>query len=400
MKKRLKKWIENCPYLAALLFMWLFLTIGSIGLLLYRDYWRLDWRKFFSNPVFAVVVEESLWDRNTQGMEKVPAVSIAKEGGQGEADLSEGWPAADSEEADDIRNVNMLESGLQAETVLWNEGSSGIEDGEQEEQTEIPGSTEFVFYTPVETDSIYYSDEGKLALTTAYHYDKVEENYFDDAAFIGDSRTLGISDYAGLDADFYCENGMTIYKLLEEKGIMNQKSGERVNMSRVLQERKYGKIYIMLGMNELGYGNTAQYLEQYRSVVEQIRAWQPDAVLYIMGNLHVSREKNNMATEFNNVNINDKNAASATLADGTDVFYLDSNPLFVDEEGFLREDLTFDGVHLFANCYLEWKEFLMEHGVVHTNSQAEKGHSYKDENKADRNETIGSETGTRANQTE
>lgn len=330
--------------------------------MLYRDYRKPDWKLFFSNPIFAVVMEEDIQGKNTRIMAEVPAVSIAKEDGQEGAISSEGRPAGEKEGTDDIRRENMLEAGLCAEAAVWDE--DGVNADAEEGETEIPGSTEFISYTPVETDSIYYSDEGKLALTTAYHYTKVEEDYFDDAAFIGDSRTLGISDYAGLNADFYCENGMTIYKLLEEKGVRDQKSGERVDLNRVLQEKKYGKIYIMLGMNELGYGNTAQYLEQYKSVVDQIRAWQPDAVLYIMANLHVSREKNNMETEFNNVNINDKNAASATLADGTDVFYLDSNPLFIDEEGFLREDLTFDGVHMFANCYLEWKEFLMEHGVV------------------------------------
>ena len=71
-----------------------------------------------------------------------------------------------------------------------------------------------------------------------------------------------------------------------------------------------------------------------------------------------------MDTEFNNVNINDKNAAIASLADGETVFYLDCNPVFTDENGFLKADLTFDGVHLYAQHYDVWREFLMEHAVV------------------------------------
>ena len=119
----------------------------------------------------------------------------------------------------------------------------------------------------------------------------------------------------------------------------------------------------MLGMNELGYGNTAMYLDKYREVVDRVREWQPGAVIYIMANLHVSEAKNNMETEFNNVNINDKNAAAASLANGKDIFYLDANPLFTDENGFLNADLTFDGVHLYAQHYDAWREFLMEHAV-------------------------------------
>lgn len=244
---------------------------------------------------------------------------------------------------------------------------------DEEENTEIAresetenkiGKTEYVYYTPLEIESYYYSDAGKTALTTTYHYSTVDETYFQDAAFIGDSRTVGISDYAGLDeTDFYCESSMTIFKVLEDTGVTYQKTGKKVDLKEILQTKQYGKIYLMLGINELGYGNTERYYEKYRETVEQIREWQPNAILYIMANLHISREKNNMDTEFNNVNINDKNAAIAGLADGEHSFYLDSNPIFTDEEGFLKSELTFDGVHLYAQHYDIWKQFLMEHAV-------------------------------------
>ena len=225
-------------------------------------------------------------------------------------------------------------------------------------------ATEFVEYEPIATDSRYYSDAGKVALTTTYDYVKENESYFNDAAFLGDSRTLGISDYAGLDgADFFCDNGMTIYKLLGDDGVTYQKTGEKVDLKEILQDKCYGKIYIMLGMNELGYGDTPMYLKQYLKVIRQIQEWQPGVIIYVMANLHVSLEKNNMETEFNNININDKNVASARLANGKDVFYLDCNPLFTDEEGYLQAELTFDGVHLYAQHYDKWREFLFEHGV-------------------------------------
>lgn len=232
-------------------------------------------------------------------------------------------------------------------------------------------ATEFVEYTPIETNSRYYSDAGKVALTTTYDYVLENDSYFNDAVFLGDSRTLGISDYAGLEgADFFCDNGMTIYKLLEDAGVTFQRTGEKMDMKKVLQEKHYGKIYIMLGMNELGYGDTPMYLKQYLKVLRQLREWQPDAIIYVMANLHVSREKNNMESEFNNININDKNVAAARLANGRDIFYLDCNPLFTDEDGFLQADLTFDGVHLYAQHYDKWRAFLMEHGVEKAESEA------------------------------
>lgn len=235
---------------------------------------------------------------------------------------------------------------------------------EKNREKEENRATKFVEYEPIATDSRYYSDAGKIALTTEYDYVLENESYFNDAAFLGDSRTLGIADYAGLDgADFFCDNGMTIYKLLEDAGVTYQKTGKKVDLKNALREKQYGKIYIMLGMNELGYGDTRMYLKQYLKVLDQLREWQPEAVIYIMANLHVSRAKNNMETEFNNININDKNVASARLANGRDIFYLDSNPLFTDEEGYLPDDSTFDGVHLYAQYYETWRNFLFEHGV-------------------------------------
>lgn len=257
---------------------------------------------------------------------------------------------------------------------ITQENDDNSEKNVENSENEKTGITKFVFYEPKETDSYYYSDAGKIALTTEYPYTKESISYFNDAIFIGDSRTLGISDYAGLDeADFYCDSGMTVLKLLDAGGVTYQKTGKKEDLNQVLQQKHYGKVYIMLGMNDLGYGTTDMYLERYRKTVNKIREWQPDAIIYIMANLHVSREKNNPETEFNNININDKNAASALLANGTDIFYLDANPLFTDSEGFLNSELTFDGVHLYAKHYDAWREFLLEHAVEPKNTIQDEG---------------------------
>lgn len=277
--------------------------------------------------------------------------------------------------ADSVSSLNAIETeeeneGARKEDVSDIENKEEQNSDEQKTENAVKQpreeirATEFVEYTPIETNSRYYTDAGKVALTTAYDYVLENDSYFNDAIFLGDSRTLGISDYAGFEgADFFCDNGMTIYKLLEDSGVTWQRTGEKVDLKKVLQENSYGKIYIMLGMNELGYGDTMMYLKQYLNVIRQLREWQPDAIIYVMANLHVSREKNDMESEFNNININDKNVASARLADGRNVFYLDCNPIFTDEEGYLQAELTFDGVHLYAQHYDKWREFLMEHGV-------------------------------------
>lgn len=350
-QQRMRAWgeiIYNCPYLIAVVTTSLIVVIFSdeIGI---RAIAREAQTSMRQTMEIGVLAEDSPSDageeyvvadgNNVENSNQFDIETMENEGNR-------------KEENDDIEEDN--------------ERKNNIVINENVENTEkiVKGVTRFEFYEPQETDSYYYSDAGKVALTTDYPYVKENIGYFNDAIFIGDSRTLGISDYAGLDeADFYCDSGMTILKLLDAGGVTYQKTGKKEDLNQVLQQKQYGKVYIMLGMNDLGYGTTDMYLERYRNIVDQIREWQPNAIIYVMANLHVSREKNNPDTEFNNININDKNAASALLANGTDIFYLDANPLFTDSEGFLNAELSFDGVHLYAQHYDAWREFLLEHAV-------------------------------------
>lgn len=360
--KKWKKILQNCPYISALLITWIFMTAGSVGLMIYRDYSGPEKSKFLSSPLFAIIMEEEMHGMTESAPSGVQLLSVAI---TEKANVGDLFLAIKQKTEEYIaESIEDNADGTDIEGTDTNESMAVSEDNEEESAEVKAGRTVFVPYTPVETNSVYYSDAGQYALTTEYDYTKVDDEYFSDAAFIGDSRTLGIADYSGINADFYCESGMTIYKLFGEKGVKNPKTGEKVNLNEVLQNKEYGKIYIMLGLNELGYGNTGKFYEKYSEVVAQIREWQPQAVIFVMANLHVSQEKNNYDTEFNNINVNDKNAAIANLADGLNVFYIDCNPLFVDEGGFLKADLTFDGVHLYAKSYSVWKEFLMEHGVV------------------------------------
>lgn len=349
-RRRVNLWKEfwyNCPYLIVI-------VATSFVVMIFSD--EIGIKAIARETENAVVQTMAKSARRQKALMDLVADGAVQEAlNLAEQNVDAAENAGDAGKSGENKNAETNNNNL-------NNDIEGTENGDNMDESPV-GVTNFTYYDPQATDSRYYSDAGKVALTTEYPYMKENDSYFNDAAFLGDSRTLGISDYAGLDAaDFYCDSGMMIFKLLEEE-VTYQKTGEKVLLTDILTQKQYGKIYIMLGMNELGYGNTQTYLEQYRKVVEQIQEWQPGAIIYIMANLHVSKEKNNIGTEFNNININDKNAASAGLANGTDIFYLDANPLFTDEEGFLNEELTFDGVHLYAQHYDVWRQFLLEHAV-------------------------------------
>lgn len=187
------------------------------------------------------------------------------------------------------------------------------------------------------------------AVESVYTFVSSDASYFDDALFIGDSRTVGIEEYGTLtNADYFCSVGMMSSKIDEE--YING-----MNFDQLIDSKQYGKIYLMLGINEVG--NDFQYtLTQYRAVVERLKAHQPDAIIYVQGNLHVSASA--QTNVISNERINYLNSLIESLADNKKVFYIDINEVYDDAYGCLTEEYTSDGVHPLAMYYKQWCDWL------------------------------------------
>lgn len=195
---------------------------------------------------------------------------------------------------------------------------------------------------------------------------QVEESYFDDALFIGDSRTQGLKEYGGFSekVTFYSKTSLTVYDLFEKNKAFIKEEEKTLTLEQALTAHQFQKIYLMIGINELGTGTPKTFLASYADAVNKIRELQPEAIIYIQGIMRVGSEKNASDPIFNNENINVRNAEIATLADNQTVFYLDVNEVVCDENGNLYDSWTFDQIHLKAKYYQVWKDYLMSHGVV------------------------------------
>ena len=188
--------------------------------------------------------------------------------------------------------------------------------------------------------------------------------YFDDALFIGDSRTVGIAEYGYLDnADYFADVSMTVFKLFTAK--LSVDGGEKVSLETALTQKQYGKVYVMVGINELGH-NREQAVAKFGELISLIETTQPGATIYICANLHVTESRSKTDAIINNDNINSYNKALSAFADGENKFYIDVNPVFDDMSGSLSEDYASDSAHMEAQHYDMWCEWLMEQAVVKT----------------------------------
>ena len=299
-------------------------------------------------------------DREEVPPAKIPSQETAKEEGQEERnpeevgeDPSKQGEEGFQEEEEDEPEKSPLPEGEGSEPDLPDQRAEEIPEGRLAPLRE---STHEEYLNHISAD--IYGDAGVIR-AASYGFSQVDETYFDDALFIGDSRTVGLRDYTDLSehADFYCETSLTIYKVMEEnfKGLGT--------VEQALAAKDYGKIYLMVGINELGRGTTENYMEEYTEVVDTLRRLEPDAKIIIQGVMRVSGEKNSSDAIFNNSNINARNNAVATLADNEQIFYVDVNEVVCDEEGNLKADYTFDQIHLLGVYNDLWKQFLMAHGV-------------------------------------
>lgn len=187
-------------------------------------------------------------------------------------------------------------------------------------------------------------------------------SYFDDALFIGDSRTVGIKEYGDFDrSDFFCSEGLATDKI-------NQVTVDGKTFDKFIDAKQYGKVYVMLGINEVG-NDHENVLTAYRAIVEKLKVHQPDAIIYLQANLHVtSYAENGIIT---NDAIDDLNSGIAALADNKRVFYLDINELYDDEYGYFNQSYTSDGVHPLAMYYIQWCEWLCKKTVPKGGVQTE-----------------------------
>ncbi len=214
------------------------------------------------------------------------------------------------------------------------------------------------FHFTVHTESANVKEEPPRQFET------VDKSYFDDAVFIGDSRMVGLHDYSGLDnATYYAEVGMTIFSLFD-KPVAKLADGSMGTIEQALQQKQFGKVYLMVGINELGTGTQERFLQAYQSAVERIQSLQPDAVIFVQGIMYVTEERSKGDAYINNPNIQVRNKNISTLADNRNIFYIDVNEIYSDGKGNLSKEYTFDNAHLKGACYGPWVQFLMEHGIV------------------------------------
>lgn len=253
----------------------------------------------------------------------------------------------------DNTDLRRMEQAKQADsTPNQPEQPENPTDPEAPDESEIPTDTE----TPdqPEKPQVPGVPTELPAVVTGAEYGE-DESFFDDALFIGDSRMVSSAYYARLGkADYFTDVGMNVFQMFSVTA--SDDNFDATDLTTLLQNRTYKKIFIMLGINECGYPMSS-LLSAYQEDIDTLKSLQPDATIYLLKVYGVSRSVAESASYFSPQRLQEVNDGIAGLADGKKVHCLDASHLYCDDEGYMKEEYTSDGVHPYAKdaaLFAQW----------------------------------------------
>lgn len=211
----------------------------------------------------------------------------------------------------------------------------------------------------------------------------VDESYFDDALFIGDSRQQGFGMYSGLDnSTVYAVKSYTVFAI-SSKLLVDTPFGKITLVDALaLNQHRFKKVYIMFGINEMASKNE-EFIQRYYNLVDYVKLTQPGAAIYVESVMHVTASTAAKRPTLSNENIEKRNELLKKLAKDEGAYYLDLNEVLTDESGSLFSDAASDGIHLKASYIEIMKEYLMSHAVEVKLKKVDKDESDPDSENTD-----------------
>lgn len=234
---------------------------------------------------------------------------------------------------------------------------------------------DFLIEPEVEPIINEYEDEPEIVYVGRIPYDysiavpesdPVDDDYFADALFIGDSRTVGLFNYGGIKSYFYARVSLTIRGVLTNAFIVDDNYEDEVTrtvLETVKEYPQFKHVYLAFGINELGW-EPDLFINTYEYVIDQFKQLLPDVNIYIQQIIPVTQSVSDKGlNSVRNETIHEFNDLLLALAEKKQVFYLQVADLFENEDGAIPDDVAWDGIHLNIESCKEQMDYIRRHVV-------------------------------------
>ncbi len=193
---------------------------------------------------------------------------------------------------------------------------------------------------------------------------RVDDSYFADAVFVGDSRTVGLHLYSGLRSNYYAEVGLNLSTVFT-KGYVGE---AKLTFAQALDANpSVTKVYIAFGINEIsGWPSRQAFFDRYLELITLIKEKLPHAKIAVQAIIPMSAST--AASErYSAMHINEKvydyNAQLREICAQEGIYFIDLYEIFADADGALIASDSGDGIHLGVASCKRWAEYLRTHAL-------------------------------------
>ncbi|MDY3920438.1 MAG: GDSL-type esterase/lipase family protein [Candidatus Limivivens sp.] len=227
---------------------------------------------------------------------------------------------------------------------------------EEKAETETEASV-----TEVQTEAVPETEPKSPAVVTEQAV-PVDESYFADATFIGDSRMEGFHVNSGISTGTFLTGvGMTTENIFETPFISTP--GGMITVFQALYNTSCQKFYVLLGTNELGTWDWDDFKQNYTIVLGELKKLSPNALIYVIGVPYVEESKVTTGEYVNNANVDTMNDILIQICEEGGYYFLDVNEVLSNGYHSLIEGATSDGVHMYEEYCKIWLEYLKTHYI-------------------------------------
>ena len=196
----------------------------------------------------------------------------------------------------------------------------------------------------------------------SYNYDNpvpyseaVDESYYDDVLFAGDSRMGSVALYGrheNAHVEFVTSLNLMMIDIMPIDDLSREpyvdgagKSEETRTLMDVINDNERNNIYLLFGINEIRNPSFDAFAAKFQEVLDVILAKNPHASVYIILAYHPDYISG-LPEPALTIQLVDLNEHLITLARNNHVYYLDLDNGLDDEDNTIRNEYVADGLHV------------------------------------------------------
>ena len=174
-----------------------------------------------------------------------------------------------------------------------------------------------------------------------------EEKFFSESVFIGDSVTLGLQNYCGRNksalhgAKILCAGSYAVRFAIANPNtaeITIKYQGNKVRPEDALAAIGAKRVFIMLGLNDIGLLGIDKTITNWGTLVKNIRAKCPDIEIYIQSGTPLYKGKGSL----NNTNMDKYNGKLQQFCKDNGCFFVNVAEALKDSQGALQKQYCSD----------------------------------------------------------